>query len=93
MVVVILAWSSSTVKSNMLSQTLFSLTVILLSSQNQENGISADWSFIEKTSVKQDPKPLVCSNFQMSFLHLSQTDLPGRDMSWPRVVLSCVWLT
>ena len=32
------------------------------------------WSFVEKTSVKQDPKPKVCSNFQMSFLHLSQTD-------------------
>ena len=31
-------------------------------------------SFVEKTSVKQDPKPQVCSNFQMSFLHLSKTD-------------------
>ena len=34
------------------------------------------WSFVEKTSVKQDPKPQVCSNFQMSFLHLSQMDPP-----------------
>ena len=28
------------------------------------------WSFVEKTSVKQDLKRNVCSNFQMSFLHL-----------------------
>ena len=33
-------------------------------------------SFIEKTSVKQDPKSQVCSNFQMSLLHLSQMDPP-----------------
>ena len=25
-------------------------------------------------SLKQDPKPQVCSNFQMSFLQLSQMD-------------------
>ena len=31
-------------------------------------------SFVEKTSVKQDHK--VCSNIQMSFLHLSQMDPP-----------------
>ena len=31
------------------------------------------WSFVEMTSVKQDPKPHVGSNFQMSFLLLSQT--------------------
>ena len=35
---------------------------------------SADWSFV-KTSVKQSMKHKVCSNFQMSFLHLSQTPL------------------
>ena len=35
---------------------------------------------VEKTSVKQDPKPQVCLNFQMSFLHLSQTDPPGRGI-------------
>ena len=35
---------------------------------------NSGWSFIEKTSVKQDPKPQVCSNFQVSFLHLSQMD-------------------
>ena len=34
------------------------------------------WSFIEKISLKQDPKPQVCSNFQMSFLQLSQRDPP-----------------
>ena len=28
------------------------------------------WSFIEKTSEKQDLKCKVCSNFQMPFLHL-----------------------
>ena len=33
--------------------------------------LSDHWSFIEKTSLKQDPKPQMCSNFQMSFLHLS----------------------
>ena len=33
--------------------------------------IANHWSFVEKTSVKQDPKPQVCSNFQMSFLHFS----------------------
>ena len=31
------------------------------------------WPFIEKTSMKQDPN-VKCSYFQMSFLHLSQTD-------------------
>ena len=31
------------------------------------------WSFI-KTSVKQSMKHKVCSNFQMSFLYLSQMD-------------------
>ena len=30
------------------------------------------WSFVENTSVKQSMKCKVCSNFQMSFLHLSQ---------------------
>ena len=30
----------------------------------------------KKTSVKQDLKYKECSNFQMSFLHLSQTDPP-----------------
>ena len=30
--------------------------------------------FIEKTSVKQDLKLQVCSNFQMFFLHLSHMD-------------------
>ena len=34
------------------------------------------WSFIEKNSVKQSMKCIVCSNFQMSFLHLSQMDHP-----------------
>ena len=29
------------------------------------------WSFAEKTSVKQSMELKVCSNFQMSFLHLS----------------------
>ena len=46
------------------------------------------WSFIEKTSVKQSMKYKVCSNFQMSFLHLSQMDSPGRGIWWPRSVLS-----
>ena len=32
------------------------------------------WAFIEKTSVRQSMKHKVCSNFQMSFLHLSQMD-------------------
>ena len=32
------------------------------------------WSFVEKTSVKQSMKCKVSSNFQMSSLHLSQTD-------------------
>ena len=32
----------------------------------------ADWSFIEKTSVKRDLKCKVCSNFHMSFLHLDR---------------------
>ena len=32
------------------------------------------WYFVEKTSVKQSMKRKVYSNFQMSFLHLSQTD-------------------
>ena len=32
------------------------------------------WFFVEKTSVKQDLKRKVCSNFQTSFLHLSQMD-------------------
>ena len=50
-------------------------------------------SFVEKTSVKQDPKPYVCSNFQMSSLHLGQMDLPGRGFRWPRVVLTWVQLT
>ena len=34
------------------------------------------WSFVEKTSVKQSIKCKGCSNFQMSFLHLGQTDPP-----------------
>ena len=42
--------------------------------QQIAKGICSSWSFIEKTSVKQDPKPQVCSHFQMSFLHLSQMD-------------------
>ena len=29
------------------------------------------WSFVEKTSVKQSMNRKACSNFQMSFLHLS----------------------
>ena len=37
-------------------------------------GYLSCWSCIEKTSVKQDLKCKVCSNFQMSFLHLSQMD-------------------
>ena len=44
-----------------------------------------DWSFVEKTSVKQDPKPQVCSNFQMFFLHLHQMDPTveaSRDQEW-----------
>ena len=43
------------------------------------------WSFVENISVKQDPKPQVCSNFQMSFLHLSQMDPPvevSHDQEW-----------
>ena len=32
------------------------------------------WSFTEKSSVKQIMKCKVCSNFQMSFLHLRQMD-------------------
>ena len=32
------------------------------------------WSFLENTSVKQSMKHKVCSNFQRSFLHLSQMD-------------------
>ena len=38
------------------------------------------WSFIEKTSVKQDPKAQVCSNFQMSFLHLCQMNPQQRHL-------------
>ena len=38
--------------------------------------LTVNWSFVEETSVKQDLKPQVCSHFQMSFLHLSQTDPP-----------------
>ena len=30
------------------------------------------WSFIEKTSVKQDLQCKVCSNFQISLLHLDR---------------------
>ena len=48
------------------------------------------WSFIEKTSVKQSIKCKVCPNFQMSFLHLSQTDL---EVSSDRVVVYHVSLT
>ena len=47
-------------------------------SDRHETGRLSCWSFVEKTSVKQDPKPQVCSNFQTSFLHLSQTDAPSR---------------
>ena len=32
------------------------------------------WSFVEKTSAKQSMECKVFSNFQMSFLHLSQMD-------------------
>ena len=39
-------------------------------------GESSHRSFIEKTSVKQSMKHKMCSNFQMSFLHLSQMDSP-----------------
>ena len=42
--------------------------------------VAADWSFIEKTSVMQDPKLQVCSNFQMSLLHLSQMDPQWRHL-------------
>ena len=38
--------------------------------------IEAYWSFVEKTSVKQSMKCKVYSNFQMSFLHLSQMGAP-----------------
>ena len=31
---------------------------------------SHHWSLVEKTSVKKSIKCKVCSNFQMSFLHL-----------------------
>ena len=34
------------------------------------------WSYILLVSVKQDLMPQVCSNFQMSSLHLSQMDPP-----------------
>ena len=53
------------------------------------------WYFIEKPSVKQSMKCKVCSNFQMSFFHLSQMDPPveasgGQDQykvrsSWPEL--------
>ena len=38
--------------------------------------LSDHWSFVEKTSVKQDLKHKVCSNFQISFLHLVRWTLP-----------------
>ena len=34
------------------------------------------WSFIEKTSVKQDPKPQVCSNKFSDFLFALKSDGP-----------------
>ena len=46
------------------------------------------WSFVEKTSVKQDPKPQVCSNFLMSFLHLRQMDPPKSGTNLGLVDLS-----
>ena len=44
--------------------------------QNEKSTQGPFLSFVEKTSVKQDPKPQVCYNFQMSFLHLIQMDPP-----------------
>ena len=38
------------------------------------------WPFVEKTSVKQSMKRKVCSNFQMSFLHVSYRP-PSRGIS------------
>ena len=64
-------WNQQPCYTHLLARTHRKIQIILWAGP-----ASSDWSFIEKTSVKQSMKRKECSNFQVSFLHLSQTDPP-----------------